>query len=190
MYRHPGFLAGLGSALLLAAFGLRYLFPQAHLGQGLVGGAGAGLLLAACLRLLGGGDCDEATPGLRRRYLREFMPAMVAYVVLLTVSLWLLKRIDDTALRALVALLPVVPIGLALRAVIRYIRDTDELQRRIELEAVSFATALVSLLYMAGGFLQLAGVIDVPAGAAMIWVFPLVCLVYGFAKALVSRRFR
>src|SRR5690606_21586116 len=122
--------------------------------------------------------------------LREFIPAMAAYLVLLVLSLWLLKRVDDQALRAIVALLPVAPIALVLRAIIRYIRDTDELQRRIELDAVSFSTALVSLLYMSGGFLQLAGVIDVPSGVAMIWVFPLVCVIYGFAKALVSRRFR
>ena len=82
------------------------------------------------------------------------------------------------------------PIGFAMRAIVRYIRDTDELQRQIELEAVSIATALVSMLYLAGGFLQAAKVIDVPASAAMIWVFPLVCMVYGFAKMLVARRYR
>src|SRR3546814_13085092 len=84
----------------------------------------------------------------------------------------------------------VVPIALALRAIIRYVRDADELQRRIELEAVSIATALVSLLYMAGGFLQLAKVVDVPSGVAMIWVFPLVCLLYGLVKIVVARRFQ
>ena len=87
-------------------------------------------------------------------------------------------------------LLLAVSIALVLRAIIRYIRDADELQRRIELESVSFATALVSMLYMSGGFLQLAKVIDVPSGVAMIWVFPLVCMVYGFAKMLVARRYR
>ena len=46
------------------------------------------------------------------------------------------------------------------------------------------------MLYLAGGFLQAAKVVDVPASAAMIWVFPLVCLVYGLAKILVARRFR
>src|SRR3546814_8882733 len=97
---------------------------------------------------------------------------MIAYVVLLSISLVLLKQVEGQALRAVIALLPVVPIALALRAIIRYVRDADELQRRIELEAVSIATALVSLLYMAGGFLQLAKVVDVPSGVAMIWVFP------------------
>ena len=135
-------------------------------------------------------SCDSATPGLRRRYLREFVPAMVAYLVLLVVSLLLLKQVEAPALRAAAALLPVVPIALVLRAIVRYIRDADELQRRIELEAVSLATALVSLVYMAGGFLQLAKVIDIPSGVAMIWVFPLLCATYGLLKAVVARRFR
>ena len=86
--------------------------------------------------------------------------------------------------------LPVAPVVLVVRALIRYIRDADELQRQIELESVSLATALVSMLYLAGGFLQMAKVIDIPSGAAMFWVFPLVCLSYGLVKTVVARRFR
>ena len=97
---------------------------------------------------------------------------------------------EAPALRALVALAPLPPIAAALRAIVRYIRDADEMQQRIELEAVCVATALVSLLYMAGGFLQAAKVIDVPAAAAMIWMFPLVCFTYGLAKVVVARRYR
>jgi len=148
------------------------------------------LLLGALQWATPGGGCDSATPALRRRYLREFLPPMLAYVLVLFLSLWLLKRLPEPGLlRGLVALAPVLPIALALRAIVRYIRDVDELQQRIELEAVSIATALVSLLYLAGGFLQLAGVIDVSAGLAMIWVFPLVCFAYGITKAVVARRY-
>ncbi|GAB3511258.1 hypothetical protein MNQ95_06680 [Pseudoxanthomonas daejeonensis] len=135
-------------------------------------------------------SCDSASPGLRRRYTRELMLAMGAYVLILFASVWLLRHIEAPALRALVALLPVPPIALALRAIVRFIRDSDEMQQRIELEAVCIATGFVSLLYLAGGFLQTAKVIDVPAAAALIWLFPLVCLTYGLAKAVVSRRYR
>ena len=55
---------------------------------------------------------------------------------------------------------------------------------------MSIATALVSMLYLAAGFLQAAKVVDIPSSAAMIWVFPLVCLVYGLAKIIVARRYR
>ena len=135
-------------------------------------------------------DCDSATPALRRRYRREFLPAMLGYVLLVFASVWLLRRIDEPWLRAVVALLPVPPIALALRAMMRRIRDADELQRRIELEAIGIATACVSLAYLAGGFLQGAKVIDLAAADAMIWMFPLVCFTYGVSKLIVAHRFR
>ena len=156
---------------------------------GMVAGFGVGGLFVAALMWWSPEACDAGTPALRSRYLREFLPAMAGYVAALFLSLWLLLRVDDPGMRALVALLPVPPIALALRAIMRYIRDADELQRRIELEAVSVATACVSLVYLAAGFLQAAKVIDVPASAAMIWVFPLVCAIYGVAKIVVSRRY-
>jgi hypothetical protein len=187
--------AMLALALSLSCIGLALIADGLHwpLGQtwvGMLAGLGTGGLFAAAMLWWSPEACDTGTPALRRRYLREFLPAMAGYVVLLFGSLLLLKRVDEPVLRALLALLPVAPIALVMRAIIRYIRDADELQRRIELEAVSISTALVSLLYMSGGFLQAARVIDVPASAAMIWVFPLVCLCYGVAKAIVSRRFQ
>ena len=133
---------------------------------------------------------DTVVTAVHRQYLREFLPAMGAYVLAVFASLLLLKNIDAPATRALVALLPVLPIAFALRAIMRYVRNVDEMQQRIELEAIAFATAFVSLLYLAGGFLQLARVIDLHAGTAMAMVFPLVCGVYGIAKPVVARRFR
>lgn len=157
---------------------------------GIFAGVTIGLLFAAVLCWQLPDACDSAPPQLRKRYSREMMVAMGGYAVLLFTSIWLLKHVDTTGLRAVIALLPVPPIALMLRAMIRYIRDADELQQRIELQAVSFATAFVSLLYLSGGLLQTARVLDVPASAAMIWVFPLVCLGYGLAKIVVARRYR
>lgn len=176
----------------LAGFGLPRLVPG-----GIPAVATAFLyataLMLAFVALLRGNlpeACDTAPPTLRRRYTRELMLAMAAYVLVLFASVWLLRHVQAPALRALVALAPLPPIALALRAIVRYIRDADEMQQRIELEAVCLATAFVSLLYMGGGFLQAAKVIDVPAAAAMIWMFPLVCFSYGLAKIAVVRRYR
>lgn len=171
------------------AFAMPRLWPVPEIVSGFLYGVAVGCFFGALLRWRLPAPCDTGTPALRSRYMREFMPAMVAYVVLLFASVLLLKRVDELGLRALIALLPVPAIAMALRAIVRYIRDADELQQRIELEAVSIATAFVSLLYLAGGFLQSAKVIDIPASAAMIWVFPLVCVVYGLAKVAVSRRY-
>ena len=176
----------------VAAFALSRLIPGGIPRPTALVLYGTALMLAFAALLRGNlpEPRDAAPPTLRRRYTRELMLAMASYVMVLFVSIWLLKRIEEPALRALVALAPLPPIALAMRAIVRYIRDVDEMQQRIELEAVCIATAFVSLLYMAGGFLQIARVIAVDAGAAMIWVFPLVCLAYGLAKVVVLRRYR
>lgn len=176
----------------VAAFALSRLVPGGIPRAATVALYGFALMLAFAALLRGSlpEPCDAAAPKLRRRYTRELMWAMAGYVVVLFASVWLLKRIEEPALRALVALAPVPPIALAMRAIVRYIRDVDEMQQRIELEAVCIATAFVSLLYLAGGFLQIARVVDVDAGAAMIWLFPLVCFAYGLAKIVVVRRYR
>lgn len=165
-------------------------WPVSETFSGFMYGIAAGCFFGGMLRWRMPDPCDSGTPALRSRYLREFLPAMAGYVVTLFLSVWLLKRVDEPGLRALVALLPVPAIGMAIRAIIRYIRDVDELQQRIELEAISFASAFVSLVYVAAGFLQLAKVIDIPSGVAMIWVFPLICGSYGLAKLVIARRFQ
>lgn len=178
-----------GCLLLAAAIGLPRLLPMSDMLQGLLYGMAIACLFGEVLRRRLPDACDTGTPALRRRYLREILPPTVGYLIAVALSTWLLKRVDAEWLRTLVALLPVPPIALVLRAIVRYIRDTDELQQQIELAAVSIATALVSMLYLTGGFLQLAKVIDIPAAMAMIWVFPLICIVYGVAKVAVSRRY-
>ena len=176
----------------LAGFALPRLLPGGIPGVATAALYGAALMLAFVALLRGNlpDSCDVAPVALQRRYSRELMLAMSAYVPVLLGSIWLLKQVETPALRVLVALAPLPPIAFALRAIVRYIRDADEMQQRIELEAVSVATAFVSLLYMGGGFLQAAKVIDVPAAAAMIWMFPLVCFTYGLAKVIVARRYR
>lgn len=178
-----------GCLFLVAAIGLPRLLPLSDTMQGMLYGLAAGCLLGAVLRSRLPQASDTGTPALRRRYMREIMPPTVGYLVAIFLSTWLLKRVDAEWLRALIALLPVPPIALILRAIVRYIRDTDELQQQIELAAVSIAAASVSMLYLTGGFLQLAKVIDIPAAMAMIWVFPMICIVYGVAKVAVSRRY-
>ncbi len=179
----------LGCLLLAAGIGLPKLLPLSDTLQGLLCGMAFAFLLGALLRSRMPEACDGGTPALRRRYMREIMPPSVGYLLAVLLSTWLLKRVEAEWLRVVVALLPVPPIALMLRAIVRYIRDTDELQQQIELAAVSIATASVSMLYLTGGFLQAARVIQLRADLAMLFVFPLTCILYGVAKLAVSRRY-
>lgn len=185
----PRILFGCALALIGTAIGLRLGMPGLPRWVPLlVLLAGMGCVAAAAL----GAErhCEAAARPVQRRYTRHMLIGMTAYVGLLIASLVLLRSVEAPALRALIALLPVAPIAFVLRAMVHFIRGVDELQQRIELEAVCIAAALVSFGYMTAGFLQAARVIDVPASAAMLWVFPLVCGSYGIIKSIVARRYR
>ena len=182
------------ASLALAGAGLWLLrWPDEMVG--LWAGIGTGYLLGAALFLLlprwWRQHCDEmyAQPA-GRRYLRALWPIMVGYSLTLFLSIWLVKRgIESVPLRAVVAVVPALAIALMMRAALRYLREIDELQRRIETESIGIASLLVSLLYFAAGLLQKAKVFDIDAGVAMIWVFPLLCASYGIAKMVLTRRY-
>ena len=135
--------------------------------------------------------CDEMyTQPAQKAYLRAIWPFLIGYSLLLFLSLWLIRRgIEPVPVRALVALLPVLPLLYWLRAALRYLREIDELQRRIETESIGIASLTLSLIYFGAGLLQKAKVFDVDAGVAMIWVFPLLCGIYGVAKMVLTRRY-
>lgn len=158
-------------------------------------GIGAGYFLACLVMLVmprwWREHCNEmyAQPA-GRRYIRALFPILAGYSLALFFSMTLIKRgIPSLPLRGLVAVLPALAIALLMRAALRYLREIDEMQRRIETEAIGIASLGVALLYFAGGMLQLAKVIAVDAGAAMIWVFPLLMLLYGIAKYVFTRRY-
>ena len=89
--------------LFACAAGLPLLLPVPDTLDGMLYGMGAGALFGAVLGWFMPAPCDNATPALRRRYLREFLPPMAAYVLLVLLSVWLLKRVDAAPLRALIA---------------------------------------------------------------------------------------
>ncbi len=187
---------GIGIAALLLALAGHFVLRWDSELVGVWTGIGVGYLLAGVLlRLMPRWwreYCDDeyARPA-GRRYIRAMWPILIGYSLILFFSGWMLKRgIESIPLRALVALLPVLPLLLLLRVALRYLRETDELQRRIEIEAIGIASLLVSMVYFGGGLLVQAKVLDLQAGVVMIWVFPLVMVFYGIAKFFAVRRYR
>ncbi|WP_284162378.1 hypothetical protein [Xanthomonas citri] len=179
-------LAFLGIGLL----GLWQVLPLNNYLAGLSAGIGGScMLLSVPMWLMRGSMRDSARPMLAQRYYREFGIPMVLYVLVMLFWRYLLGHVGSNWARVLIALLPAVLVVLVIRAVARYVRDSDEMQRRIELEAIAIAAGLVSGAYMTAGFLQAAELIDVPASAAMLWVFPLLCAIYGITRSIHARRF-
>lgn len=183
------FCLGLGLLGVAALCQWRQL-PLSEYLAGLSAGLGVFCLLLSLVLWLSRGNLQDSTqPALARRYHREFGVPMLLYVVMLFWK-YLLGRVDPNWARVLIALLPAVLVALVIRAVARHVRDSDEMQRRIELESIAIAAGLVSGAYMTGGFLQAAHLIDIPATVAMLWVFPMLCALYGVTKSINARRFQ
>ena len=145
---------------------------------------GTGLVWLICARF----TREEPMRAEQRRYMREFFPAMGGYVVLLFVSQALLKFVDAVPLKVVIVLLPVLPIVFVVRAMVRVIVASDELERRLQLEAISIASMSVGLLSFAAAFLRGAGLL--PIDNALMLVLPALFGAYGIASWWVRRRYR
>lgn len=124
---------------------------------------------------------------LYRRYQLELLPAMAIYMAVM-ILLWpQVAKVDALWLKWLLALLPMLPLGLAILAMVRLVLRSDELEQRAHLIGLAVAAALVAFLSMAGGFLAAARLVKVD-GSILIWVFPVLVLVYAFVRGWAARR--
>lgn len=126
---------------------------------------------------------------LERRYGKELAAAGAVYLFSMLTAWPLALRTDVIAWRAVLALLPVVAAALMLRAIYRHIRDSDELQRRLHLEALAISASVVSAVSMALGFLSAAKVITL-SGDVLLWVFPVLAFVFGLVRCWIQWRYR
>jgi hypothetical protein len=129
-------------------------------------------------------DSENFMDANAKRYLKEFGSSMAAYAVMVPVSVWLLKGREHSPLRYLFAVLPAIPSAFALWAAIRFFRGLDELQRRIQFEGIAFSFLATCLLTLTWGFLQNAGLPQ----ADVIWVAPVLIMLWGLGLGIPSRR--
>ena len=124
---------------------------------------------------------DAAT----KRYLKEFLPAMALYAITVIATSWALERMGETPLRFFVAILPVIPMVFALLAFLRWLNSLDELQQRIQLNAIAFAAGATGMLTFAWGFLESAG------APCLSWtfIFPLMILFWGLGGVIARRTY-
>lgn len=124
-----------------------------------------------------------------RRYLREFVYSMIAYILTLSLSLIGLGSFADAPINAArigVALAPVVPILFMILSFLKYLNSIDELQQKIQLLAIGFAAGVTSLITFSYGFLENVGFPPI----SLLWVFPAMILLWGLGLAFISRRYQ
>lgn len=133
----------------------------------------------------------ETSANLKRagaRYTRAMAVAALAYVAIVAIAVYTLDRFSPPQWAVIgLALAPLAPALLMLRAYLAYFRAMDEMQRRIQTEALLITLTVVGLGAFTYGFLEeWAGFAHVP----LIWVLPAIILVWTAAQVFVRLRYK
>jgi len=124
-----------------------------------------------------------------RRYFIEFGVAMVAYVVVIFASRWLLRGPMEHAAggwQIAIAVLPVILVVLVFAAVVRLLRATDELSRQICVDSLAIAGGVTALLAVTYGLIEGGRLPHLSAW----WTYVTFMATWGVASLFVQRRYR
>ena len=122
-----------------------------------------------------------------KQYQKELWTALAVYGVMLVGSIQLLTHMDVARpWRDLIALSPMLPAAATAWVVLRELRRMDELQRRIQLEALGFAFAGTAILTFSYGFLEGLGY----PRLSMFTVWPLLAVLWIVGLVLARRRYQ
>ncbi|MGC8532149.1 MAG: hypothetical protein ACP5M1_08940 [Acidiphilium sp.] len=121
------------------------------------------------------------------RYRIEFGLPLLVYTLLCYVSITILNAGKvHGAERLAIALLPMLAPPFMAWAVVRQLRRLDELQRRIQLDALALAFMVTALMTLSYGFLENAGFPTLN----MVWVWPLMGSVWIIGLLIGRWRYR
>ena len=120
-------------------------------------------------------------------YLRSFGLSMALYMVaVFGVNSFLIMETLPQWQSALLALIPMVPVLFAVRAVLVFSRSWDELQKQQAMEGFLIAFILVGVGTFSYGFLEGVGF---PA-LQTIWIFPMLIAAQGIGRFYVMWKYK
>lgn len=130
------------------------------------------------------GECvDKAAT---RKYKLRMLVVSLVYIALVYVSVHALQSKPAAPLKYVIAVLPMLPILLIPLFFVQLLRSLDELQRRIQLEALGFAFAASAFVTLTYGFLENAGLPDVN----WVWVWPIMAVFWTLGLFAARWRYR
>ena len=121
-----------------------------------------------------------------RRYYLELGGAMFLYAIVLSAVLHYGQMLEHGVLQVAIYLCPMLPIGIAVWAIVRQIRRSDEFIRKTTLEHIAIAAAVTAVLTFTYGFLENAGL----PRLSMFTVWPVMAgawVIAGMASGLCRR---
>jgi hypothetical protein len=129
---------------------------------------------------------DCAPRGANRKYVIRMLVTMSFYLVATFISVRVIKHNPSATWKYAWALLPMIPAVYVPLTVINFLREIDELQRKIQLEALAFAFATSAVLTLSYGFLQNAGLPDLN----WVWVWPVMGICWAIGVIVARWRYR
>ncbi|HKJ37774.1 MAG TPA: hypothetical protein VJ972_03290 [Anaerolineales bacterium] len=122
-----------------------------------------------------------------RRYMKELFSAMAAYTLILITSLSVLKNYEFTKFwQIVISLSPAIPVTFVILAIMRLLKDSDEMQQRVQLLATSFSAAVTGLITFSYGFLENVGFPKFPT----FFIFPMLIAIWGISLRYFSRKYQ
>lgn len=122
-----------------------------------------------------------------KRYHKEFFISIAAYVVSLFGSILILKRFELPQIAQIViAIMPVAPIIAVIIAITRALRDSDELQQKVQYNAIMFSAVGTGLVTFSYGLLENVGFPPFPT----ICVLPVMFMLWGFSLGYFWKKYQ
>jgi hypothetical protein len=121
-----------------------------------------------------------------RYWIARIIPVSIVYVISIIVCFGFVSIMDESPLRYLIAVIPAIPVALGTFYFNRYLGRLDEMQRKIQLNAIGFSIGLTGVITFTIGLLEAAGLPSV----GLIWVYPTMIVLWGFGVNLASRRYK
>ena len=122
----------------------------------------------------------------RRQLYMRLALVLLAYAVILAISVPLTSAYLDGVWRFPVAVTPMAPFIYGIVAYVRYLRRVDELQQRINLEALAIAFGATAAITFSYGFLEHVGLPHIN----WWWVWPVMGVSWMLGNEYAVRRYR
>ena len=122
------------------------------------------------------------------RFNAYVMLLMAVYVALIFLVWPLVRDAHSMWWKIALAVSPTLPVAWVVALMARRVMLADELEQRLHLIALGVATALVGTASLIASFLAMARVWH-GDGSELVWVFPALCLIYGFTRLGLKRHF-
>lgn len=126
---------------------------------------------------------------LKRYYLRSILP-MLVYTGLIVLAFRLTELVDSTALKTVFALVPLLPISWIFYLYFQYLKECDELERKIEMDAIAISAMSGTLCGLALLFLVDHALVNLSLRALLGIQLGALCAGYVITRYIGIWRFR